>query len=163
MRLSRTTRRTSSRSASTFSLRTALESTSSRMCEPPCRSRPSTRWRCAQRGQDCTTCSGKKLGIAKAQTTRVVSRIAAAFQRDKYTGGDNQGRGALQAKKIEHLVRPLCPTATARGPPPLPPPPLCPPHRPPPRPSAPPPPPRNPPPPPRRRQPLWCLPRPARH
>ena len=50
-RASRSTRRTSSRSVSTFSLRTSLVSTSSRMCEPPCRSSPSTMWRCAHAGQ----------------------------------------------------------------------------------------------------------------
>ena len=68
--LSRSTRRTSSRSVSSFSLRTALVSTSSRMCEPPCRSRPSTMWRCAQVGHDCTVCSGKKFGTAKTQTSK---------------------------------------------------------------------------------------------
>ena len=48
---SRSTLRTSSRSCSTFSLRTAAVSTSSRRCEPPCRSSPSTTWRCAHFGQ----------------------------------------------------------------------------------------------------------------
>ena len=71
------------RSVSTFSLRTAFESTSRRTCEPPCRSSPSTMWRCAHLGQLCTVFSGKKFGIAQAQITNAVNRTAAAFHREK--------------------------------------------------------------------------------
>ena len=66
-----------------FSLRTALVSTSSRMCEPPCRSSPSTTWRCAHFGQLCTVFSEKKFGTANRQTTSAVSTIAVAFHRVK--------------------------------------------------------------------------------
>src|SRR5262249_31318177 len=51
----------------------------------PCRSRPSTTWRCAQAGQRLTTLSGKKLGTANRQTTNAVSRIAAAFHFEMYS------------------------------------------------------------------------------
>ena len=51
-------------------VRTSLASTSSRMCEPPCRSRPSTMWRCAHAGQRLTVLSGKKLGTASRQHDR---------------------------------------------------------------------------------------------
>src|ERR1700722_9335181 len=65
------------------SLRTAPESTWSNRCEPPCRSRPSTTWRCAQAGQCLTTLSGKKFGTAHRHTASAVSRIATAFHRVK--------------------------------------------------------------------------------
>src|SRR5436190_15712726 len=65
------------------SLRTAAESTSSNKCEPPCKSSPSTMWRCAQLGQCLITFSEKKLGKARRHTARAVSKIAAAFQRVK--------------------------------------------------------------------------------
>src|SRR5579863_3734246 len=83
MRASRNTRSTSSSSACSRSLRTELVSTSRRRLEPPCRSRPSTMWRCAQLGQCWTTLSAKKFGTASRHTTRAVSRIAAAFHRVK--------------------------------------------------------------------------------
>src|SRR5712671_8101382 len=54
------------------------------MCEPPCRSRPSTRWRCAHFGQPLTVASGKKFGTAQRHTTSAVSVIASAFHRVKY-------------------------------------------------------------------------------
>ena len=57
------------------SLRTALASTSSRRLEPPCRSRPSTMWRCAQDGQLRSVFSGKKFGTAKRHTMSAVSRM----------------------------------------------------------------------------------------
>ena len=44
-----------------FCRRTSLASTSSRMCEPPCRSSPSTMWRCAHFGQRCTVALGKEI------------------------------------------------------------------------------------------------------
>jgi len=53
------------------------------MCEPPCRSSPSTTWRCAHFGQLCTVFSEMKLGNANSQTTSAVSTIAIAFQRVK--------------------------------------------------------------------------------
>src|SRR6516164_6299795 len=83
MRACRNTRSTSSLIDCNCSLRTAAESTSSNRCEPPCRSSPSTMWRCAQLGQCLITFSEKKLGKAQRHTTRAVSRIAAAFQRVK--------------------------------------------------------------------------------
>jgi hypothetical protein len=54
----------------------------SRMCDPPCRSSPSTRWRCAHLGQLWMVFSGKKLGTAHRQKMNAVSRIAIAFQRE---------------------------------------------------------------------------------
>src|SRR5579863_547305 len=83
MRASRSTRSTSSSSACSRSLRTALVSTWRRRLEPPCRSRPSTIWRCAQLGQCWTTLSGKKFGTANRHTTSAVITIAAAFHRVK--------------------------------------------------------------------------------
>src|SRR5580704_9731709 len=83
MRAWRNTRSTSSLSACRRSLRTALVSTSSSRLEPPCRSRPSTIWRCAQLGQRATVFSEKKFGTAKRHTTSAKSRIAAAFHRVK--------------------------------------------------------------------------------
>src|SRR5207302_3289729 len=59
----------------------ARASTSSKMCEPPCRSSPSTTWRCAHFGQLSTTFTGKKLGTAHRQTRNAVSRTAAALDR----------------------------------------------------------------------------------
>src|SRR5712692_4959117 len=82
-RASRSTRRTSSRRASTFCRRTSVASTCSRMCEPPCRSRPSTMWRCAHFGHDWTVRSGKKLGTANRHTTAAVSSTAITFHREK--------------------------------------------------------------------------------
>ena len=41
-------------------------------------------WRCAQPGQDLYHRLGKKLGNAKAHTTKAVSRIEIVFQREKY-------------------------------------------------------------------------------
>src|SRR5687767_13780982 len=107
-RFSRTTRRTSSRSVSTFSLRTALASTSSRMCEPPCRSRPSTSWRCAHFGQDWTNFSGRKFGTAKRHTASVVTRIANALMGEMYSMGldgqsgspERSGRRALLLDRL---------------------------------------------------------------
>src|SRR5262249_6984180 len=64
-------------------LRTSLTSTASRMCEPPCRSSPSTRRRCNNEGQPLTVSGEMKLGITKEHTTNAVSRIARAFQREK--------------------------------------------------------------------------------
>src|SRR5205807_1333104 len=49
------------------------------MCEPPCRSRPSTTCRCAHAGQRFTVDSGKKFGTANMQTMNAVSKIAVAF------------------------------------------------------------------------------------
>src|SRR4030088_2468302 len=54
------------------------------MCEPPCRSRPSTSWRCAHFGQVFTVASGKKFGTAQRHTTNAVRMIASAFHRVKY-------------------------------------------------------------------------------
>src|SRR5215813_5528577 len=91
-RASRSTRRTSSRSCSSFSLRTAPVSTSSRRCEPPCRSRPSTTCRCAHFGQACTVFSAKKFGTASMHTNNAVSRMPNAFQREMYImSGDRPG------------------------------------------------------------------------
>src|SRR5262245_47754720 len=87
-RASRSTRRTSSRSCSSFSLRTAPVSTSRRRCEPPCRSRPSTTWRCAHFGQLWTVFSGKKFGTASRHTKNAVSRMPNAFQREMYIMAD---------------------------------------------------------------------------
>src|SRR5580692_4229373 len=83
MRAWRSTRSTSSLSDCKRSLRTAPESTWSRRCEPPCRSRPSTTWRCAHAGQCFTVLSGKKFGTAHRHTKNAKSRIAAAFHRVK--------------------------------------------------------------------------------
>src|ERR1700726_3018460 len=87
MRAWRSTRSTSSLSDCKRSLRTAPESTWSRRCEPPCRSRPSTMWRCAHAGQCFTVLSGKKFGTAHRHTKNAVSRIAAAFHRVKNNMG----------------------------------------------------------------------------
>jgi hypothetical protein len=38
-------------------------------------------------GHDCTVFSEKKFGTARAQTKNVVSRIAVAFKREKYSIG----------------------------------------------------------------------------
>src|SRR5271169_3805123 len=76
-------RSTSSFRLSSRSLRTALVSTSRSRLDPPCRSRPSTMWRCAQAGHLRITFSGKKLGTANRHTTSAVSRIPAAFHRVK--------------------------------------------------------------------------------
>src|SRR5215470_4673603 len=84
MRASRSVRNTSSRRLSRRCLRMSFWSTSSRMCEPPWRSRPSTSRRCAHAGQPLTICSGKKFGIVKLQANSAVSRIAAALAREKY-------------------------------------------------------------------------------
>src|SRR6185437_10512526 len=54
------------------------------MCEPPCRSRPSTRRRCAQFGQVLTVASEKKFGTAQRHTSSAVRMIASAFHRVKY-------------------------------------------------------------------------------
>src|SRR5580693_6672558 len=83
MRAWRSTRNTSSLSDCRRSLRTALASTWSSRCEPPCKSRPSTMWRCAHSGQRFTVLSGKKFGTAHRHTKNAVSRIAAAFHRVK--------------------------------------------------------------------------------
>ena len=61
MRASRKTRSTSSSSACSRSLRTELVSTCSSRLEPPCRSRPSTMWRCAQLGQRCNHAFGEEI------------------------------------------------------------------------------------------------------
>src|SRR3954449_3915030 len=84
MRASRSARRTSSRTWSSLSFFTAPESISSSRCEPPCKSRPSTRWRCAHFGQVFTFASGKKFGTAHRHTTSAVRMIASAFHRVKY-------------------------------------------------------------------------------
>src|SRR5580698_5740761 len=83
MRAWRSRRNTSSLSDCRRSLRTALVSTWSNRCEPPCRSRPSTTWRCAHSGQRFTVLSGKKFGTAHRHTANAMSRIAAAFHRVK--------------------------------------------------------------------------------
>src|SRR6476659_6791308 len=54
------------------------------MCEPHCRSRPSTRWRCAHFGQPLTVASGKKFGTAQRHTTSAIRMIPSAFHRVKY-------------------------------------------------------------------------------
>jgi hypothetical protein len=78
----RKTRLTSSRNCSSRSLRTPAVSTSSRRCEPPRRSRPSTSWRCAHVGQLWMVFSEKKLGTASMLTSNAVSRMPNAFKRD---------------------------------------------------------------------------------
>ena len=83
MRAWRRMRNTSSASPCSRSLRTALVSTSSSRLEPPCRSRPSTMWRCAQDGHVRTVLSEKKFGSANRHTTSAVSRMPAAFHRVK--------------------------------------------------------------------------------
>src|SRR5579859_5115337 len=83
MRAWRSTRSTSSLSACSRSLRTALVSTSSNRLDPPCRSRPSEMWRCAHCGQRAIVLSEKKFGTANRHTTSAVSKIAAAFHREK--------------------------------------------------------------------------------
>src|ERR1700731_2469326 len=83
MRAWRNTRSTSSLIERKRSLRTLLESTSSKRCEPPCKSRPSTTWRCAHVGHFFTVLSEKKFGTAHRHTTNAVSRIATTFHRVK--------------------------------------------------------------------------------
>src|ERR1700722_1026709 len=87
MRAWRSTRNTSSLSDCKRSLRTALASTWSNRCEPPCKSRPSTTWRCAHDGHRFTVLSGKKFGTAHRHTKSAVSRIATAFHRVKNNMG----------------------------------------------------------------------------
>src|ERR1700749_1599320 len=65
------------------SLRTEFPSTSSNRLDPPCRSSPSTMWRCAQDGQVRSVLSEKKFGTAKRHTIAAATRIAAAFHREK--------------------------------------------------------------------------------
>src|SRR4051812_14755864 len=81
---SRRARRASSRMDSSRSFLTALASISSSRYEPPCRSSPSTRRRCAQAGQPLTVASGKKFGTAQRHTTRAVRMMPSAFHRVKY-------------------------------------------------------------------------------
>src|SRR5215510_1920646 len=92
MRASRSLLRTWSRSCSSCSLRTAPVSTSSRRCEPPCRSRPSTTRRCtncwAHFGQLWTVFSEKKFGTASMHTKSAVSRMPNAFHREMYIMAD---------------------------------------------------------------------------
>src|SRR6201986_5451698 len=65
------------------SLRTEFPSTSSNRLDPPCRSSPSRMWRCAQDGQVRSVLSEKKFGTAKRETIAAMSRVAAAFHREK--------------------------------------------------------------------------------
>src|SRR5205814_10248328 len=57
---------------------------SSSKYEPPCKSRPSTMWRCAHAGHVFTRSCGKKFGTAQRHTTSAVRMIASAFHRVKY-------------------------------------------------------------------------------
>ena len=70
MRAWRSARSTSSAIACSRSLRTALVSTSSKRLEPPCRSRPSTMWRCAQVGQVRTVLLGRRSSAPHTGTRR---------------------------------------------------------------------------------------------
>src|SRR6185369_18022266 len=51
--------------------------------DPPCRSSPSTMWRCAQDGHLRSVLSETKFGTANRQTITAVSRIATTFHREK--------------------------------------------------------------------------------
>src|SRR5262245_49590408 len=55
------------------------------MCEPPCRSRPSTICRCAHLGRLWIARSEKKFGTANRHTMNAVATIAVAFQREKWS------------------------------------------------------------------------------
>src|SRR5690349_21151751 len=84
MRASRNVRRTSSRNVSTCSLTMAFWSTSSRRCEPPCRSRPSVTARCgSQLGIASRHVTGIRLGTASHRPMTMVARMADVFQVEK--------------------------------------------------------------------------------
>src|SRR5258707_132931 len=99
------------------------------MCDPPCKSRPSTRWRCAHFGQPFTVASGKKFGTAQRHTTSAVRMIASAFHRVKYNieltrqiqentprmwAAENSARGRLVLGRLTLFLRRLALGAHAR-------------------------------------------------